>query len=254
MNFTKKMIIGATTFVLVTAAGFGMVEPQITAYADTRLASDLNFLKSLHTRYSTENSKKPMEEGWVAPTLKSTSVDDLKKDAQTLINELEFIPNGTNIDGSTTSAKFDVMGSDGIMYNGITTSVGPIATGPDASHFNSILFDLYNTTPEEYSKMSPKMADYSPYYGKTSKIDTQVLKFYYPNSWEWLNTRLLYLRDNASSSNIITERYTIDGRDTVINGNGQIVVYMSKVGGSLKGQMLTVPYKGTIGKAYSFGS
>ncbi|NRY60670.1 hypothetical protein [Clostridium beijerinckii] len=251
MNFSKKkMMIGATTFFLVTAVGIGVVQPQATAYADSQLSSDINFIKSLSTRYSTVNSKKSIEEGWVAPTLKSTSVDDMQKDAQTLIKELEFIPNGTNSDGSTTSAKFDVMGSDGIMYNAIATSVGPIATGPDASHFNCIIFDLYNTTPEEYSKISPKRADYSGYYGKTSKIDTQVLKFYYPNSWEWLNTRLLYLRDNASSSNIITERYTIDGRDTVINGNGQITVYMSKVGGSLKGQMLTAPYKGTIGKPY----
>ncbi|NRY60672.1 stalk domain-containing protein [Clostridium beijerinckii] len=202
------------------------------------------------THYSTANSKLSIDEGWVAPTLKSTSVDDLKKDAQTLIKELEFVPNGIKEDGSTTSAKFDIMGMDGRMSSMNVTCVGPVATGPDASHFNSIMFNSYNTTPEDYRGISDNMAGY---YGKMSKIDPQVLKFYYPNSWEWLNTKLLYLRDNASSSNIITERYTIDGRDTVINGNGQITVYMSKVGGSLKGQMLTVPYKGTIGEPYSFG-
>lgn len=193
------------------------------------------------TRYSTENSKKSIDEGWVAPTLKSTSTDDLKKDAQILIKELEFVPNGTQADGSTRSAKFDIMGLDGHAPGTSLTVVGPFAEGENASHWNAIIFQAYRSTN-------------GGSYGKLNQIDPQVLRFYYPTSWEWLDKKLIEIRDNSGSDNIMTQRYTIDGRDTVINGNGQIVVYMSQVGGNLQGRMLSVSSSGTIGSATSISS
>lgn len=198
-------------------------------------ASNMNPYKSLNTHYSTENSKKTIDQGWVAPVLKSTSVDDLKKDAQTLIKELEFVPNGTYDDGSTTSAVFDAVGLDGGMLSANVTGIGPVETSSTASHFNAIIFNNYRNSTDKYL-------------GKADKIDPQVLKFYYPTSWEWLDSELQRI-GKASISNTIVERYTIDGRDTVIQANGRMVVYMSKVGESLKGEMLTVSSSGTIGSA-----
>lgn len=184
---------------------------------------------------STANSKLGIDEGWVAPTLKSTSTDDLKKDAQTLIKELEFVPNGTYDDGSTTSAVFDAVGLNGGMLSANVTGIGPIETSSTASHFNAIIFNSYRNSTDKYL-------------GKADKIDPQVLKFYYPTSWEWLDSELQRI-GKASISNTIVERYTIDGRDTVIQANGRMVVYMSKVGGSLQGKMLSVSSSGTIGSA-----
>lgn len=189
---------------------------------------------------SDSNSKKGIDEGWVAPTLKSTSTDDLKKDAQTLINELGFVANGKNDDGSITSAKFDTMGLQGKMASSCVTSVGPTETSSTASHFNAIIFGSYRNNTDKYL-------------GKADKIDPQVLKFYYPNSWEWLDSKLTEMKNSDQSSPIV-ERYTIDGRDTVVQAYGSIVVYMSKVGGSLSGKMLTVSSSGTIGSSYSTGS
>ena len=203
-------------------------------------SSDMNPYKSLNTHYSTANSKLGIDEGWVAPTLKSTSVDDLNKDAQTLIKELEFVPNGVNNDGSTTSAKFDVRGFDGKMLSANVTSVGPFASGPDASHFSAILFNDYRNAGDKY-------------YGKADKIDPQVLRFYYPNSWQWIDSEILRIA-KPSISNTTVERYTIDGRDTVIEAHGQIVIYMSKVGGNLQGRMLTVSSSGTIGSAIAISN
>lgn len=203
--------------------------------ADTNPAKN----SSSSNNYSTENSKLTIDQGWVAPTLKSTSEDDLKKDAQTLIKELEFVPNGTYDDGSTTSATFDAVGLNGGMVSANMTTVGPIETSSTASHFNAIIFNHYRNNSDKY-------------FGKADKIDPQVLRFYYPNSWEWLDSKLKEV-NNATSDNPIVERYTIDGRDTVIEAHGQIIVYMSRVGGSLSGRMLDVSSSGTIGSAYSFG-
>lgn len=198
-------------------------------------ASNMNPYKSLNTQYSTANAKKSISQGWVAPTLKSTSVDDLKKDAQTLIKELEFVPGGTQEDGSTRFAKFDVLGVDGKMSSANVTVVGPLETSDTASHFTSICFNNYRNSTDDY-------------YGKADKIDIQVLKFYYPTSWEWIDSKLPAM-GKASISSPIVERYTIDGRDTVIQANGQINIYMSKIGGSLTGKMLSVSSSGTIGSA-----
>lgn len=203
-------------------------------------SADTNPSSTINTTHSTENSKLSISQGWVAPTLKSTSVDDLKKDAQTLIKELEFVPNGTYDDGSTTSAKFDVKGLDGKMSSANVTVVGPLETSDTASHFTSICFNDYRNSGDDY-------------FGKADKIDIQVLKFYYPNSWEWIDSKLKSI-GKASISNPIVERYTIDGRDTVIQSNGQINIFMSKVGGSLSGRMLDVSSSGTIGSSYSTGS
>lgn len=194
-------------------------------------SADTNPAGTINATHSTANSKLSIEEGWVAPTLKSTSVDDLQKDAKTLEDELEFVPNGS------TSAVFDVRGLDGKMLSANTTSVGPLAFRDNASHYNAIIFNHYRNNSDKY-------------FGKADKIDPQVLKFYYPNSWEWLDSEIQSLGKDGSQK---VERYTIDGRDTEIEVNGQVVIYMSKVGGSLSGKMLDVSSSGTIGSAYSFG-
>ncbi len=190
--------------------------------------------------YSTENAKKSINQGWVSPILNSTSVDDVKKDAQTLIKELEFVPNGTYSDGSTTSAKFDVLGVDGKMSSANVTVVGPYATSDTASHFSAICFNNYRNSTDEY-------------YGKADKIDPQVLRFYFPTSWEWIDSELQRI-GKPSISNTIVERYTIDGRDVVIEAHGQIVIYMSRIGGSLSGRMLDVSSSGTIGSTTAISS
>lgn len=198
---------------------------------DTRVDENGNPNQSTH--YSTANSKLSIEQGWVSPTLSSTSTDNLQNDAKILIKELEFVPNGVNNDGTITSVKFDTIGLDGGMLSANITSVGPVAFGEEASHYNAIIFNSYRRNTDKYL-------------GKADKIDPQVLKFYYPTSWEWIDSELQRI-GQSSISNPIVERYTIDGRDTVIQANGRMVIYMSRVGGSLQGKMLDVSSSGTIG-------
>lgn len=162
------------------------------------------------------NKSKTIAEGWVCPTLKSVSKDNVVEDAQNLINELEFDSNGS------TSAIYKPEGVKGV-------SVGPFAFGTDASHFSAIRIYDYHTN----------MFDAS---AKNDKIIPQVFKFYFPNSWQKVDE--IYRAGGGAS------RYTIDGRDTVIDPNG--VIFFSKVNGSLSGYLASdYSSKGTIGTAYN---
>lgn len=162
------------------------------------------------------NKSKTIAEGWVCPTLKSVSKDNVVEDAQTLINELEFDSNGS------TSAIYRPQEVKGV-------SVGPFAFGTDASHFSAIRIFDYHTN----------MFDAS---AKNDKIIPQVFKFYFPNSWQKVDE--IYRAGGGAS------RYTIDGRDTVIDPNG--VIFFSKVNGSLSGYLASdYSSKGTIGTAYN---
>lgn len=158
------------------------------------------------------NKEKTVAQGWVCPTLKSVSKDNIVDDAKALENELEFDPNGS------TSAIYKPQATKGV-------SVGPFATGTDASHFTAIRIYQYN---ENSFEASPKI----------DKIIPQVFKFYFPNSWQRVDE--LYKAGN-------TVRYTIDGRDTIISPG---YVYISKVNGSLQGRLAVYPSQGTIGTAY----
>lgn len=162
------------------------------------------------------NKNKTIAEGWVCPTLQSVSKDNVVEDARTLIKELEFDENGS------TSAIYKPQGTKGV-------SVGPFAFGTDASHFSAIRIYDYNTNMFEAS-------------AKNDKIIPQVFKFYFPNSWQKVDE--IYKAGGGAS------RYTIDGRDTVIDPNG--VIFFSKVGGSLSGYLASnYASKGVIGSAYN---
>ena len=160
------------------------------------------------------NKEKTIAQGLVCPTLKSVSKDNIVDDAKTLENELEFDSNGS------TSAIYKPQGTKGV-------SVGPFATGEDASHFSAIRIYQYN---ENSFEASPKI----------DKIVPQVFKFYFPNSWQKVDE--IYKAGGSAS------RYTIDGRDTVIDPNG--VIFFSRVNGSLKGYLADITSSGTIGTAY----
>lgn len=163
------------------------------------------------------NKEKTVEQGWICPTLKSVSRDNLVEDAQILIKELEFEENGS------TSAKFNPQGTKIIC-------VGPYAFGSDASHFTNINI-------EHYSEGKGTNADI-----KAEKVIPQVFKFYFPNSWKEVQRIYEEYGDTA--------RYTIDGRDVIIepkSGN----IFMSRVNGSLKGHLTKFTSKGTIGTAYN---
>lgn len=161
------------------------------------------------------NKEKTITQGWVCPQIKSVSKDNLVDDAKTLINELEFSANG-NI-----SAMFNPEGFQGI-------SVGPYATGENASHFTNIKVVDYGADSNESEQ-------------KINQVLLQVLKFYYPNSWQKVD-EILKRKGN-------TVRYTIDGRDTIIEaGSGNI--FMSRVNGSLQGHLADCTVSGTIGTVY----
>lgn len=162
------------------------------------------------------NKSKTIAEGWVCPTLKSVSKDNVVEDARTLINELEFDENGS------TSAIYKPQGTKGV-------SVGPFAFGTDASHFSAIRIFDYHTNMFEAS-------------AKNDQIIPQVFKFYFPNSWQKVDE--LYRAGGKAV------RYTIDGRDTVIDPNG--VIFFSKVNGKLQGYLASdYASKGTIGEPYN---
>lgn len=162
------------------------------------------------------NKNKTIAEGWVCPTLKSVSKDNVVEDAQILINELEFDENGS------TSAIYKPQDTKGV-------SVGPFAFGTDASHFSAIRIYDYHTNMFEAS-------------AKNDKIIPQVFKFYFPNSWQKVDE--LYRAGGKAV------RYTIDGRDTVIDPNG--VIFFSKVNGKLQGYLANdYTSQGTIGTAYN---
>lgn len=156
----------------------------------------------------TENMKLSTDNGWVCPQITSTSIDDVQADAKTLIRELEFTQNGS------TSAKFASINGAASF---VTTSVGPSV----ATEFSSIIFKgYYFPSSDGYMK-------------KINQINPQVLKFYFPNSWEWIHNKFI-----AKDSSIINSRMTIDGRDTYFtSGEVSITVHMSKVGGTLGGNL-----------------
>ncbi len=161
------------------------------------------------------NKNKTIEEGWVCPQIKSVSKDNLADDAQTLIKELEFDSNGS------TSAKFNPQDTIGI-------SVGPYAFGSNSSHFTNISVENYGS-------------DWTQANEKINKVMPQVIKFYYPNSWQKVD-EILKQKGKAV-------RYTIDGRDTIIEGSSGNI-FMSKVNGSLQGNLANYTSQGTIGTAY----
>lgn len=167
----------------------------------------------------TENMQKQYAE-WVCPQLKSTSVDDVGRDATTLIKELEFVENGY------TSAKFDPIGYEATY---ITAAVGPTSS----YEFSSIYFNGY------YIK-----AKNNGYMDKINKINPQILKFYFPNSWEWIHNQFM------SGNSLNEQRFTIDGRDTYFSvGNGKINISFSKVGGNLEKPYIPTNSSRTIGTA-----
>lgn len=162
-----------------------------------------------------KNYNKTVEEGWVCPQIKSVSRDNLVDDAKTLINELEFEQNGS------TSAVFNPQDTIGI-------SVGPYAFGSDSSHFTNISVENYGGNLNQANE-------------KINRVMPQVIKFYYPNSWQKVD-EILKQKGKAV-------RYTIDGRDTVIEGSSGNV-FMSRVNGSLQGHLAKFTSQGTIGTAY----
>lgn len=162
-----------------------------------------------------KNCNKTVEEGWVCPQIKSVSRDNLVDDAKTLINELEFEQNGS------TSAVFNPQDTIGI-------SVGPYAFGSDSSHFTNISVENYGGNLNQANE-------------KINRVMPQVIKFYYPNSWQKVD-EILKQKGKAV-------RYTIDGRDTVIEGSSGNV-FMSRVNGSLQGHLAKFTSQGTIGTAY----
>lgn len=162
------------------------------------------------------NKSKTIEEGWVCPQIKSVSKDNLVDDAKTLINELEFEQNGS------TSAVFNPQDTIGI-------SVGPYAFGSDSSHFTNISVENYGS-------------DWTQANEKINKVMPEVIKFYYPNSWQKVD-EILKQKGKAV-------RYTIDGRDTVIEGSSGNI-FMSRVNGSLQGHLAKFTSQGTIGTAYN---
>lgn len=167
----------------------------------------------------TENMQKQYSE-WTCPQLKSTSVDDVCRDAETLIKELEFVENGY------TSAKYDPIGGSAAY---ITAAVG----APTSDEFSSIYFNGYYIRGVN-----------NGYMDKINKINPQILKFYFPNSWEWIHNKFM---DNDMSIN--NKRMTIDGRDTYFSAsNGAINISFSKVGGQLEKSYIP-ENSGTIGTA-----
>ena len=163
-----------------------------------------------------KNCNKTIAEGWVCPTLKSVSRDNIVDDAKALENELEFDPNGS------TSAIYKPQGTK-------VVSVGPFAFGSTASHFTAINIMHYNEGNESSADI------------KANKIVPQVLKFYFPNNWQKVDEILKSKGDAV--------RYTIDGRDTVIEGSSGCI-FMSRVNGSLQGDLANLPVQGTYGTAY----
>lgn len=177
----------------------------------------------------TSNMHLSMNNGWVCPQLKSSSVDDLLVDSKTLQRELEFIQNGQ----TPTSANYDSING---MAPFVTTSVGPAS----ANEFTSILFQGYYVGAKTDEG----------YVDKINQINPQVLKFYFPNSWQWVHN--LFMDSNNTVHNT---RYTIDGRDVYFTVGGNTVnVHMSKVGGKL-GEIYNEPLPDssrTIGSSYTY--
>lgn len=151
----------------------------------------------------TNNMHLSLDNGWVCPQLTTTSVDDVQADATTLINQLEFTQNGA------TSAKFDPINGEASF---VTVSVGPTVS----TEYSSIIFKGYHFSGAD------------GYMQKVNQINPQVLKFYFPTSWEWINNQFL------TGNNLNGTRQIIDGRDTYIQATiGGIEIHFSKVGETL---------------------
>ena len=167
----------------------------------------------------TENMKLRVDNGWVCPQLQSTSTDDLLADLKALQKELEFIQNGQ----TTTSANFDPINGEAKF---VTTSVGT----SDSNEFSSILFKGYYTKAKD------------GYQQKINQINPQVLKFYFPSSWEWIHNEFM------SGNEMKGQRFIIDGRDTYFtSGSISVTIHFSKVGGTLGGNLPSS--SGTIGSS-----
>ncbi|MDO5517564.1 MAG: stalk domain-containing protein [Clostridium sp.] len=163
------------------------------------------------------NKDKTIEQGWICPILKSTSIDDVYADSRTLMKELDFVENGS------TSASYQV--------NGVTAvSVGPYAFGNNASHFSGIFYPAHNSSfPETRAKMQ--------------QIMPQVFKFYFPNNYE----KAMEIMERVYNTKI-AERHVIDGRDTLFNCDN---IMFSKVNENLKGYMGSdYNISSVIGSAY----
>lgn len=174
----------------------------------------------------TENMKKSLDNGWIAPQLPDgiRSTDDLLADSQALQKYLEFIQNGE----TPTSAKFNPF-NNGVDY--ACVGVGPVFD----EEFSSILFEGYY------------FPDNDGYMKKINYINPQVLKFYFPNSWEWIHNKYM------SGDDLNGTRMTIDGRDTFFSAvRGSQTIWFSKIGGVLGSELPNLPSSssGTIGNAY----
>ncbi|NRY60668.1 stalk domain-containing protein [Clostridium beijerinckii] len=181
-------------------------------------------------RTNKPNGERSIDEGWVCPQLRSTSVDDPAQDAQTLINELEFQLNGP---GSITSVCYDIAG-----FKGSSTSTQLTWTGVDTfANCFTVNFAGYESGTKD------------PYYSKINEINPQVLKFYFPNSWQWLDNIIKTTPEKTLL------RYTIDGRDTYIRqGDVVTTIYFSKVGGTIDwkdADWYKISSSGTIGQQYT---
>ncbi|NOW87959.1 hypothetical protein B0H39_005990 [Clostridium beijerinckii] len=149
-----------------------------------------------------------VDNGWVCPQLPDTvrSTDDLLADSKALQQYLEFKQNGQ----TPESAVFDPINGEADF---ITTAVG----NESSREYTSIIFYGYHTDAKD------------GYQQKINQINPQVLKFYFPNSWEWIHDKLI-----AKDSSIINSRMTIDGRDTYFtSGDVSLTIHISKVGGTL---------------------
>lgn len=158
----------------------------------------------------TSNMKLSIDNGWVCPQLKSTATDNLLEDSKTLQRELEFIQNGK----TPTSANYDPINGEAPF---VTTSIG---TPTPELEYCSIIFKGYTTKAND------------GYMQKINQINPQVLKFYFPSSWQWIHDKFM------SGDGLVGQRYTIDGRDVYFTaGSISETIHFSKVGGTLGGSV-----------------
>lgn len=206
--------------VLVNVLGYDVHEDTQTIWFGEKpsvsIESSSNSTNSSNTVGNiTENMKKSLDDGWVVPQLPDNirSTDDLLADSQALQKYLEFEQNGL----TPTSAKFNPF-NNGFDYS--TAAVGPIYSG----EFTSIYFQGYY------------FPDSDAYMKKVNYINPQVLKFYFPTSWQWINDKYIDGGDLSGS------RIRIDGRDTFFSsGSSSQTIHISKVGGELGNDIPNLP-------------
>lgn len=160
------------------------------------------------------NNELNLENGWVLPVLKSTSTDDVEKDAKILEDELELTP-------TTPEESYENDNALAIYYpqsgSVARTSLGnPFAgdtVGPQC--FNEITFLEYNMP---YDKWMSKL----PY------INAQLLKFYFPTQWQNIYNKLM--ADQFKDA----DRFVWDGREVVVEVSPMtVIIAMSKKGEKL---------------------